>query len=141
MATRWQSAHTRWSAARTRKMTIPNYGSEWAILDVYKGGKQIGTMTPDRRFYQGQPADLDHARHSLYAERRPLHRLRGVNQDTGHPILKAHLNPLVMWIWMGVWIMLIGTILALVPNAPAPVRVPASARLEPAHAAPVATGD
>ena len=30
----------------------------------------------------------------------------GVNPDNGHPILKAHLNALVMWIWMGVWIML-----------------------------------
>jgi cytochrome c-type biogenesis protein CcmF len=65
----------------------------------------------------------------------------GLNQDNGHPILKAHLNALVMWIWMGVWIMLIGTVLALVPNAPAPVRVPAPARLEPAHVGPMVTGD
>jgi len=47
----------------------------------------------------------------------------------------------VMWIWLGVWIILGGTVLALVPNAPAPVRVPAPARLEHAQAAPVATGD
>jgi hypothetical protein len=46
-----------------------------------------------------------------------------------------------MWIWMGVWIMLIGTVLALVPNAPAPVRVPTPARLGSAHAEPVVTGD
>jgi cytochrome c-type biogenesis protein CcmF len=65
----------------------------------------------------------------------------GVNQDNGHPILRAHLNALVMWIWMGVWVMLIGTVLALVPNAPAPVRVPAPARLGQSTPAPVATGD
>jgi len=47
-----------------------------------------------------------------------------------------------MWVWMGVWIILGGTILALVPNAPAPVRVPAPARLQQqAQPAPVATGD
>jgi cytochrome c-type biogenesis protein CcmF len=61
----------------------------------------------------------------------------GLNQDTGHPILKAHLNPLVMWIWLGVWIMLGGTVLALVPNAPAPVRAAVPSRLME-HAAPVA---
>jgi len=61
----------------------------------------------------------------------------GVNQDTGRPIIRAHLNPLVMWIWVGVWIMIAGTLLALLPNA-VPVRVPAPARL---HAEPVEAGD
>ena len=40
----------------------------------------------------------------------------GRNQDTGKPIIKAHVNPLVMWIWIGVHIVLIGTIIALIPN-------------------------
>src|SRR5271168_989699 len=29
----------------------PNYFSQWAVLDIYKGGKPVGTMTPERRFY------------------------------------------------------------------------------------------
>jgi hypothetical protein len=38
--------------------------------------------------------------------------------------------------------MLGGTVLALVPNAPAPIRIPSPARrLEPAHATPAVTGD
>ncbi len=58
---------------------------------------------------------------------------------TGKPILKAHLNPLVMWLWLGVWIIIGGTILALVPNAPAPVSVTAP---KPVNAAiPVGAGD
>jgi cytochrome c-type biogenesis protein CcmF len=65
----------------------------------------------------------------------------GVNPDNGRPILRAHLNALVMWIWMGVWIMLIGTVLALIPNAPAPVRAPAAARIARTHAEPAVTGD
>ncbi len=96
---------------------------------------------PGAPLLQCQPADLDHAdiRSTLNEDLYLV--FEGVNQDNGHPILRAHLNALVMWIWMGVWIMLIGTVLALVPNAPAPVRVPAPARLGKAHPAPVATGD
>jgi cytochrome c-type biogenesis protein CcmF len=63
----------------------------------------------------------------------------GLNQDTGRPILKAHINPLVMWIWLGVWIILGGTALALIPNAPAPVRVPATRLI--GEAVPAVTGD
>jgi cytochrome c-type biogenesis protein CcmF len=119
----------------------PNYASEWAVLDVYKGGKQIDTMTPVRRFYKAsqQTSTMPDIRSSLNEDLYLV--FEGLNQDNGHPILKAHLNALVMWIWMGVWIMLGGTILALIPNAPAPVRVPAPARLERTQAAPVVTGD
>jgi cytochrome c-type biogenesis protein CcmF len=115
----------------------PNYASEWAILDVYKGGKQIDTMTPVRRFYKAsqQTSTMPDIRSTLNEDLYLV--FEGLNQDNGHPIIKAHLNALVMWIWMGVWIMLIGTVVALIPNAPAPIRVPAPARLE---TAPV-TGD
>jgi cytochrome c-type biogenesis protein CcmF len=111
------------------------------MLDVYKNGRQIGTMTPVRRFYKAsqQTSTMPDIRSTLNDDLYVV--FEGINQDNGHPILKAHLNPLVMWIWMGVWIMLIGTVLALVPNAPAAVRMPATARLEPVQAAPVATGD
>jgi len=36
----------------------------------------------------------------------------------------------VGWIWIGVWVMIVGTIAALIPNA-APLRVAATARVEP----------
>ena len=117
----------------------PNYESEWAVLDVYKDGKQIDQLTPERRFYKAsqQTSTMPFIRSSLREDLYVVY--EGLNQDNGHPILKAHLNPLVMWIWLGVWIIIGGTILALVPNAPAPVAVPvAPSRLE--HA-PVPAGE
>ena len=57
----------------------------------------------------------------------------GINETTGRPIIKAHVNPMVPWIWTGLIVMVFGTILALVPNAaparvavPVPVRAPAT---------------
>jgi cytochrome c-type biogenesis protein CcmF len=118
---------------------FPNYAGEWAVLDVFKGGKQIDTLTPERRFYKAsrQTSTMPFIRSTLNEDLYVVY--EGLNQDTGRPILKAHLNPLVMWIWLGVWIILGGTVLALIPNAPAPVRVPAARLIE--HTAPVATGD
>jgi cytochrome c-type biogenesis protein CcmF len=114
-----------------------NYGSEWAILDVFQGGKQITTMYPERRFYKANQqtatmvADRSTMKEDLYLV------YEGQNQDTGRPIIKAHVNPLVMWVWVGVLIMIVGTIIALVPSA-VPVRVAVPARVE---AAPVGAGD
>jgi cytochrome c-type biogenesis protein CcmF len=118
-----------------------NFYSQWALLDVYKGGKQIDTMSPVRRFYHAsqQASTMPDIRSTLSEDLYLV--FEGVNQDNGHPILRAHLNPLVMWVWMGVWIMLIGTILTLVPNAPAAVRAAAAVRFEPVRAGTTVTGD
>jgi len=115
----------------------PNFGSEWAVINVFKGGKQISTLNPERRFFHASQqastivANRSTPREDLYLV------YEGQNPNTGRPIIKAHLNPLVMWIWVGVWIMIAGTILALLPNC-ASVPVPAAARL---HAEPVGAGD
>jgi cytochrome c-type biogenesis protein CcmF len=116
----------------------PNYSSEWAIMDVYQNGKMIDTLTPQRLFYKAsqQASTKPDIRSTLKED---LYLVYEGQNENGQPIIRAHLNPLVMWIWLGVWIILGGTVLALVPNAPAVSRVPA-ARLV-GHAAPVATGD
>ena len=40
----------------------------------------------------------------------------GQNPDSGRPIIKVFLNPLVAWIWIGVLIVVAGTLVALAPN-------------------------
>ncbi len=115
----------------------PNFRSEWAIIDVFKGGKQIGTLYPEQRFYKAsqQTSTMVANRSTMQEDLYLVY--EGRNLDTGRPIIKVHLNPLVMWIWAGVWIMIAGTVIALIPNATA-VRVAAPARIQ---AEPVATGD
>ena len=40
----------------------------------------------------------------------------GRNPDTNLPVIHAYLNPLVKWIWLGGVVVVLGTILALMPN-------------------------
>ncbi|HWG21236.1 MAG TPA: cytochrome c-type biogenesis CcmF C-terminal domain-containing protein [Terracidiphilus sp.] len=114
-----------------------NYNSDYALLDVYKGGKKLFQMTPEKRVYLAseQPQTMV-AIHSvpewdLYVV------YEGTNPDTGLPIIKAFLNPLVSWIWAGVVLIVFGTLIALVPSlspSTASLRVPA-ARAAPAEPA------
>jgi cytochrome c-type biogenesis protein CcmF len=94
----------------------PNYDTEYALLDVYRGDKKITQLAPEKRFYAAsqQPSTIV-ANHSTLAW--DLYVIyAGKNPDTGQPIIKVFLNPLIAWIWIGVGVIVFGTGVALVPN-------------------------
>ncbi|HTD54824.1 MAG TPA: cytochrome c-type biogenesis CcmF C-terminal domain-containing protein, partial [Silvibacterium sp.] len=93
-----------------------NYDTEYALLDVYRGNRKVTQLSPEKRFYTAsqQPSTIV-ANHSTLAW--DLYVIyAGKNPDTGQPIIKVFLNPLVAWIWIGVGIVVLGTGVALVPN-------------------------
>jgi cytochrome c-type biogenesis protein CcmF len=115
----------------------PNYSSESAIIDVTKRGRQVATMYPERRMYKasGQTATMVANRSTPQEDLYLVY--AGRSEDNGPPIIRAHLNPLVMWIWVGVYVIIFGTVIALVPNRAAVVApIPARSR-----AATVEAGD
>jgi cytochrome c-type biogenesis protein CcmF len=93
-----------------------NYSTEYAQLDVYKDGKKQFQMTPERRVYLAseQPQTMVEI-HSIAAW--DLYVVyEGTNPGTGLPVIKAFLNPLVSWLWVGVLLMILGTLVALAPS-------------------------
>ena len=115
-----------------------NQESEWALMDVYPRGGKPFTMSPERIFYKASQQastkpDIDQG------FKEDLYLVYEGQDDRGRPVIKAHVNPMVIWIWIGAWVMIVGTGLALVESAPAPVTVPVRRMME--HAAPAVTGD
>jgi len=105
-----------------------NYASESAMLDVYKDGRLLTRLNPEVRFYKASGGQPDHKvaiHHSALEDLYVIY--AGKNPENGHTIIKAFVNPLVSYVWIGVLVLIFGTGLALVPNA-APVRaaVPAT---------------
>jgi len=107
-----------------------NYETESAIVDVFRGGKFLTTMYPERRFYKAsQQASTMVANHSMPSADLYLV-YAGRNDGSDKPILRVHLNPLVMWLWVGVWIFVFGTLVTLVPNkSAASLRKPVQERV------------
>jgi len=122
----------------------PNYSNEWAIINVFKGSEQLTTMYPERRLYKAssQPQTIPRIyptfKQDLFLVSDLYVVYEGRNEQTGRPIIKAHLNPMVPWIWTGLIIMIFGTITCLVPNA-TPVRATVPVRVQTAPA--VGAGD
>jgi cytochrome c-type biogenesis protein CcmF len=116
----------------------PNYDTEYALLDVFRGDRKITQLAPERRFYQAsQTTSTMVALHSTLA--RDLYVIyEGKNPDTDKPIIKVFLNPLISWIWIGVLIVVLGTFVALVPAlAPAAARARAAATVPLVEAAEI----
>jgi cytochrome c-type biogenesis protein CcmF len=93
-----------------------NYDTEYSLLDVYRNGKKVTQLAPEKRFYQAsQTPQTMVANHSTLAW--DLYVVyEGKNPDSGLPIIKVFLNPLVAWIWIGVFVVIAGTATALTPN-------------------------
>jgi cytochrome c-type biogenesis protein CcmF len=95
-----------------------DYDSDYALLNVTKGGKVLFQMTPEKRTYHLGGGDQPQTMVAIHSV--PSWDLyvvyEGTNPDTGQPIIKAFLNPLVSWIWIGVAVMVLGTLVALVPS-------------------------
>jgi len=113
------------------------YDTDFALLDVFHNGKPIVRLTPERRIYF---PDTDHAQASTVVA---IHQtlandlyvvFEGRNPDSGRPIIKVFINPLVNWLWIGVGVVIFGTLIALVPPllpATRRVEIPATASRYP----------
>jgi cytochrome c-type biogenesis protein CcmF len=103
--------------------STPNYDTDYALLDVYKYGRKITQLTPERRIYavgtDHEQASTIVALHST-AEADLYTVYEGIDPDNNKTIIKVFLNPLLGWIWIGVGIVVMGTLIALVPSLARP---------------------
>jgi cytochrome c-type biogenesis protein CcmF len=95
----------------------PNYSWHHAVIDVSSGGRNLGKLTPERRFYKASRQAT-----SEVAIRRKLNEdlylnFAGVsNENPNEAVIQAYVFPLVSWIWIGFWVLVVGTMTCLVPN-------------------------
>ncbi len=92
-----------------------NYAGLTAIMDVYKDGEKIATMNPERRFYKAsqQPVSVVNIRQRLNEDLYVV--FLGPGQESQSAGLHVYINPLVAWIWIGGFVNIFGTLLALIP--------------------------
>jgi cytochrome c-type biogenesis protein CcmF len=115
----------------------PNYDTEFALLNVYRGDRLVTKLSPELRIYAAsqQPSTIVANHSTLVADLYVIY--AGKDPATGQPVIKAFLNPLVAWIWIGLLITILGTGIAVAPNLSAAV---ASQRHRVTAPEPVAAG-
>ncbi len=93
-----------------------NYQSDRASLEVFKNGKSVMMLFPERRLFLASGITET----MVAVQSSPLRDLyvvyAGRSPESGRPAVHAYLLPLVKWIWFGGIVVVLGTILALLPN-------------------------
>jgi cytochrome c-type biogenesis protein CcmF len=99
----------------------PNYDTRFALLDVYRGKDKVTQLAPEQRFYAAsqQPSTIVALHSTLLEDLYVIY--AGSDPTTGQPVIKAFLNPLVSWIWIGLIVTVLGTGIALLPNLSAAI--------------------
>jgi cytochrome c-type biogenesis protein CcmF len=93
-----------------------NYTAERMIIEVTRDNKPVMMLYPERRIFPANQASgtmvaiystLKQDLYVVYA---------GQSPDTQAPVIHVYLNPLVKCIWFGGVIVVLGTLVALLPN-------------------------
>jgi cytochrome c-type biogenesis protein CcmF len=94
-----------------------NYASYAAALEVQKDGKKIGNLYPEIRIFKAtqQPDHMVAIRSTPFQDLYVIYAGRSDSNEV--PVIKAFIKPLVSWLWIGVLVVILGTSVALVPNA------------------------
>ncbi len=93
-----------------------NYVWQNAIVDVTVDGKPYATLDPERRIYSQSQQPVGAVKiHRRLNEDLYLN-FAAISSEAQKPIIQAYVFPLVSWIWIGYWVLLLGTAVALVPS-------------------------
>jgi cytochrome c-type biogenesis protein CcmF len=114
----------------------PNYDTEFALLNVYRGDHFVTKLAPELRVYAAsqQPSTIVANHSTLVADLYVIY--AGKDPATGQPVIKAFLNPLVAWIWIGLMVTILGTGIALAPNLSAAIAAQRHRAAVPAEPVP-----
>lgn len=94
----------------------PTHILVYANLAASRGGRPLGVLQPGQRFYPNQQSPFA----SVDARYRPAEDLYVVlsafERDGSSATVKVLVNPMLSWIWMGGLIILLGVLLAVLPE-------------------------
>jgi cytochrome c-type biogenesis protein CcmF len=116
MGDRLSLGHYEMRVAEIRDGENDNYTWYNAVIEVSRGGQALGAMTPERRMYKASRQGTS----EVAIRRRPNEDLylnfAGMSDDNQRAVIQAFVFPLVSWIWIGFWVVAVGTLICLVPS-------------------------
>jgi cytochrome c-type biogenesis protein CcmF len=98
-----------------RRIMLPTHEAFIATVVVARDGKPVTTLYPEKRFYfvQNQPTTEVALRTTLLED---LYIILAGFEASKIATFKVFINPLVAWMWIGGFVMVAGTVIAIWPE-------------------------
>ena len=102
----------------------PNYSSDKASISLFEYGKKVAVLYPERRVYKAGSEPQPTSEVAIYSTMKNdvYVVFAGASGDGRKAIIQVFYNPLTMWVWIGGVVLVIGTLIALLPNKKTPVK-------------------
>lgn len=94
----------------------PNYDAAIAALTVFKDGKEIETIYPEKRFYHKFPEPTSEVGLSRSLKEDLFVVMAAFDSNSGLITLRAVVNPLINWMWLGAIVSVAGGFYVLLPD-------------------------
>jgi cytochrome c-type biogenesis protein CcmF len=99
-----------------RDISDPNYQGMAATLAISRGGKKVAELSPEKRFYPNSEQTTSEVRMHHTPTEDVYVVFANVKEDTNKAVMQVWINPLVSWVWLGGYVLAIGTLITLLPN-------------------------
>jgi cytochrome c-type biogenesis protein CcmF len=93
-----------------------NYTWRHAKVDILTNGKIVKTLEPERRGYKASRQPTSEVAIWRRLNEDVYLNFAGSAEGSNKAIIQAYIFPLVTWIWVGFWVLFVGTIVCLVPS-------------------------
>lgn len=102
----------------------PNYSSDKATVSLFAYGNKVANLFPERRVYKAGQEPQPTSEVAIYSTvRNDVYVVfAGATPGGKKAVIQVFYNPLTMWVWIGGIVLVIGTLIALLPNKKTPVR-------------------
>jgi cytochrome c-type biogenesis protein CcmF len=92
-----------------------NYQWHRATVDVFKDGRELGLLRPEKRFYKASRQSTSEVGIRVRPNEDVYLNFGAMSDDNQRAVIQAYINPLVSWVWVGGLVLIGGTLICLVP--------------------------
>jgi cytochrome c-type biogenesis protein CcmF len=92
-----------------------NYQWHRATVDVFKDGRELGLLQPEKRFYPASRQSTSEVGIRVRPNEDVYLNFGAMSDDNQRAVIQAYINPLVSWVWVGGLVLIGGTLICLVP--------------------------